>query len=67
MTYFLDKVGGFDAAAAAAWEVHLAGVRQGVAEGKLTSVTGSRMGDALSMVVWFQGYRAGRIEVLPVP
>lgn len=62
MTYFLDKVWGFDAAAAAAWEAHLVGVRQSVAEGKLTPELGGRLCDALGMVVWFQGYRAGRLE-----
>lgn len=62
-----DESGSFDVDAAAAWEAYRIGIWQQVGAGQLTPEVGQRLCDALSMVAWFQGYQAGRLEPLPLP
>lgn len=59
-----DGLNGFDADATAAWEAYQLLIWQEVERRNLAPEMGRRMCDTLSMVTWFHGYRAGRLEPL---
>ena len=64
MEHFYAGVEGFDADATAAWEAYQLFIWKEVEQRKLAPEVGRRLCDALSMVAWFHGYQAGRLEPL---
>lgn len=64
MEHLHDGVDGFDAEATAAWEAYQAMLWKEIEQRTLAPEMARRMCDTLSMVTWFHGYRAGRLEPL---